>query len=190
MGMLPLAWLSDRGEEPAAETVRLQLPDALECSPALAASRAEPGLRVQHGRQRNELHPSAGSSAGIFEEQNLGILEWKDSLDAADRANSQPRPEVLRHGRGSTTHRRAAIWPKSSTRSVHLIRERFQIWGQIQALTGEGRLSGVVLLALPVVLFLVVYRLNPDLYVKVLFTDPMGKKMLAGAVVMQFSGPW
>ena len=31
----------------------------------------------------------------------------------------------------------------------HLIRERFKIWGQIQALTGEGRLSGIVLLALP-----------------------------------------
>ena len=27
----------------------------------------------------------------------------------------------------------------------HLIRERFQIWGQVQALTGEGRLSGIVL---------------------------------------------
>ena len=30
-----------------------------------------------------------------------------------------------------------------------LVRERFQIMGQVQALTGEGRLSGVVLLALP-----------------------------------------
>jgi tight adherence protein B len=31
----------------------------------------------------------------------------------------------------------------------YLVRERFKIWGQIQALTGEGRLSGIVLLALP-----------------------------------------
>ncbi len=62
----------------------------------------------------------------------------------------------------------------------YLIRERFKIWGQVQALTGEGRLSGVVLLALPPVLFLAVYRLNPD-YIMLLFTDPMGKKMLAGA---------
>jgi len=29
-----------------------------------------------------------------------------------------------------------------------LVRDRFRIWGQVQALTGEGRLSGVVLLAL------------------------------------------
>ena len=54
-------------------------------------------------------------------------------------------------------------------------------------MTGEGRLSGVVLLALPFVLFLAVYQLNPD-YVKVLFTDPMGKKMLTVAVIMQIVG--
>ena len=68
-----------------------------------------------------------------------------------------------------------------------LIRERFQIWGQVQALTGEGRLSGIVLMALPVVLFVAVYRLNPD-YVMVLFSDPMGKKMLAVAVLLQVLG--
>ena len=68
-----------------------------------------------------------------------------------------------------------------------LIRDRFRIWGQIQALTGEGRLSGVVLLALPFVLFMAVYQLNPD-YVMVLFTDPMGTKMLTVAVIMQIVG--
>jgi tight adherence protein B len=68
-----------------------------------------------------------------------------------------------------------------------LIRERFKIWGQVQALTGEGRLSGIVLLALPPALFLAVYKLNPD-YVMVLFSDPMGKQMLAGGVVLQILG--
>lgn len=68
-----------------------------------------------------------------------------------------------------------------------LIRERFQIWGQVQALTGEGRLSGIVLLALPPVLFLAILYLNPE-YVMMLFTDPMGKKMLAGAIVLQLMG--
>ncbi len=65
----------------------------------------------------------------------------------------------------------------------HLIRERFKIWGQVQALTGEGRLSGIVLLALPPVLFVVVYRMNPD-YLMLLFTDDLGKKMLVGGVVI------
>jgi tight adherence protein B len=42
-------------------------------------------------------------------------------------------------------------------------------------------------LALPPVLFLAVYKLNPE-YVTPLFTDPMGRKMLAGGIVMQLLG--
>jgi tight adherence protein B len=68
-----------------------------------------------------------------------------------------------------------------------LIRERFQIWGQIQSLTGEGRLSGIVLLALPPALFLVMLRLNYD-YIMMLFEDPLGHKMLAFGIVMQILG--
>ncbi len=54
-------------------------------------------------------------------------------------------------------------------------------------MTGEGRLSGIVLLALPPALFVAVYKMNPD-YVMVLFTDEMGKKMLVGGLVMQLLG--
>jgi tight adherence protein B len=69
----------------------------------------------------------------------------------------------------------------------YLVRERFKIWGQIQALTGEGRLSGIVLLALPPALFVVMWYLNPG-YSMTLFTDPMGIQMLVGAIVMQLVG--
>ena len=69
----------------------------------------------------------------------------------------------------------------------HLVRERFKIWGQVQALTGEGRLSGIVLLALPPVLFITVYRMNPD-YIQLLFTDDLGKKMLIAGIVSQLVG--
>jgi tight adherence protein B len=69
----------------------------------------------------------------------------------------------------------------------YIVRERFKIYGQIQALTGEGRLSGVVLLALPPVLALVMLYLNPK-YMMLLVTDPMGQQMLAGAIVMQVVG--
>ena len=36
-------------------------------------------------------------------------------------------------------------------------------------------------------LFVAVYRMNPD-YVMLLFTDELGKKMLVGGIVMQFLG--
>lgn len=69
----------------------------------------------------------------------------------------------------------------------YIIRERFKLWGQVQALTGEGRLSGIVLLALPPVLAVVMLYLNPK-YMMLLVTDPMGHQMLGGAIVMQIVG--
>ena len=69
----------------------------------------------------------------------------------------------------------------------HLVRERFKIFGQVQALTGEGRLSGIVLLSLPPALFVVMLRLNYD-YVMMLFQDELGKQMLAFGIVMQILG--
>jgi tight adherence protein B len=68
-----------------------------------------------------------------------------------------------------------------------LIRDRFKLAGQIQALTGEGRLSGVVLLALPPTLFLTMLYINYD-YAMVLFRDETGKKLMAGALVLQLVG--
>ena len=68
-----------------------------------------------------------------------------------------------------------------------LIRERFKLAGQIQALTGEGRLSGVVLLALPPTLFITMLNLNYE-YAMVLFRDPDGRKLMAGALVLQLVG--
>ena len=44
-----------------------------------------------------------------------------------------------------------------------------------------------LLLVLPLELFIAVYRLNPD-YVNLLFTDEMGRKMLATGIVMQILG--
>jgi tight adherence protein B len=69
----------------------------------------------------------------------------------------------------------------------HIIRERFRIMGQVQALTGEGRISGIVLMALPILLFFAVWKLNPD-YVMLLFQDELGKQMVGAAIVLQLLG--
>ena len=70
-----------------------------------------------------------------------------------------------------------------------LIRERFRIQGQVKALTGEGRISGVMLIALPFVLFAAVMYLNPE-YAMQLFNHPTGRLMLTGALVMQIVGAY
>lgn len=69
----------------------------------------------------------------------------------------------------------------------NLVRERFKILGQVKALTGEGRISGIVLMALPPVLFAAVYYLNPD-YVMILFDREEGRKMLFATGFLQVLG--
>jgi tight adherence protein B len=129
--------------------------------------------------------PISGEFSRVFEEQNLGIPMEQSLNELAERIPNLDlkffvTAVILQRQTGGDL---AEILDKIGS----LIRDRFRIWGQVQALTGEGRLSGVVLLVLPLVLFLAVYQLNPD-YIKVLFTDPMGTKMLAIAVVMQVIG--
>ena len=182
-GALPLLWLVWRKKR-RMKLFGKQLPEALEL--IARALRAGHSLGAGFHLVQEEMTAPVGTEFGrVFEEQNLGI-----PMDEALGSLSERIPNldlkffctavVLQRQTGGDL---AEILDKIG----HLVRERFQIWGQIQALTGEGRLSGIVLLALPPVLFLAVYRLNPN-YVMMLFTDPMGKKMLLVAVVMQLLG--
>ena len=134
----------------------------------------------------HEMSPPVSAELGrTFEEQNLGI-PLEEALEGLTKR--VPNLDLKFFATAIILQRQtggdlAEILDKIG----HLVRERFQIWGQVQALTGEGRLSGIVLLALPPALFAVVYRMNPD-YLMLLFTDDMGKKMLVGGVLMQLFG--
>jgi tight adherence protein B len=69
----------------------------------------------------------------------------------------------------------------------YVIRERYRILGQVKALTAEGRLSGVVLIALPFLLFFVMLHIKPS-YVAMLWTHPTGKLWAGVALGMQVLG--
>lgn len=161
-----------------------QLPEALEL--ISRALRAGHSLAAGFNLVGDEMaQPLAGEFARCYEEQNLGI-PLEEALEGM--TTRVPNLDLRFFATAVILQRQtggdlAEILDKIG----HLVRERFQIYGQIQALTGEGRLSGVVLLGLPPVLFIVMYRLNPD-YVMVLFTDEIGKLMLTGAVFMQLAG--
>lgn len=180
---LPLLWLKMKRRK-RFKQFGAQLPDALE----LIARALRSGHSIGAGfnlvaQEMND--PIASEFTKVFEEQNLGIpidealknmLERIPNLDLKFFATAI----ILQRTTGGDL---AEILDKIG----ELVRERFKIWGQVQALTGEGRLSGVVLLGLPPVLFAAVYKLNPE-YLQVLFSDPMGIKMLVGAVIMQLLG--
>ena len=66
----------------------------------------------------------------------------------------------------------------------HLIRKRFELYMKIAALSAEGKVSAIILFALPLVLGLLLYWMNPE-YIGLLFTDPIGHTMLlTGSALM------
>ena len=67
------------------------------------------------------------------------------------------------------------------------IRERLKIRRQIKVYTAQGRMSGYVLGALPIVTFLIFNILNPT-YESVLYKETMGRYVLVFAVFMQLIG--
>jgi tight adherence protein B len=68
-----------------------------------------------------------------------------------------------------------------------VIRARFKLAGQVRAITAEGRLSGAILGALPIVVGVIITLLNPE-YLKPLFRNPIGLMMVVMAVVLEFAG--
>lgn len=161
-----------------------QLPEALE----LIARALRAGHSLGSGFQlvASEMAEPISTEFGrCYEEQNLGI-PMDEALDSL--ANRVPNLDLRFFATAVILQRQtggdlAEILDKIG----YIIRERFKIFGQVQALTGEGRLSGIVLLALPPALFAVMLKLNYG-YIMMLFEDPMGKQMLAFAIVMQVIG--
>jgi tight adherence protein B len=68
-----------------------------------------------------------------------------------------------------------------------VVRERFKILRQVRVYTAHGRLTGYVLLGLPVVLAFALLFINPG-HINLLFTEPIGRGMLVATVVLQFVG--
>lgn len=71
----------------------------------------------------------------------------------------------------------------------HLIRERVQFGRHVQALTAEGRLSALVLIALPLVMFVYIYFANYE-YISMLWTERVGLILLIGGIVSQLIGAY
>jgi tight adherence protein B len=161
-----------------------QLPDALE----LVARALRSGHSLASGMHvvcQEMPNPIAEEFSYVYEAQNLGIPIEQALRDMLKRMPNMDlkffvTSVIIQRQTGGDL---AEVLDKIG----HIVRERFKIFGQVQALTGEGRISGIILMALPIVLFFTVLHLNPG-YVMTLFTDPLGRKMIAAAAVLQVLG--
>ena len=68
-----------------------------------------------------------------------------------------------------------------------MVRARIRLEQHVKAITAEGRLTGYILVAFPMVLFVISYALNPG-YAGILLRDEMGRQLLAAAVGLQLVG--
>jgi tight adherence protein B len=73
------------------------------------------------------------------------------------------------------------------TRLGYLIRERFQLKGQVKAASAHGRMTAGVLSVLPIVTMLALLFVAPG-YLQGMAADPDGRKLIYGAIGAQLLG--
>jgi tight adherence protein B len=134
----------------------------------------------------NEIsEPVAGEFRQLFEEQKFGLPVRDALLNLTERV---PLVDVkffvtavmLQRETGGNL---AEILDNLS----YVIRERFKILRQVRVHTAQGRLTMVLLMALPPTMVVVMMVLNPG-FIRPLFTDPFGHILIVGGIVLQTIG--
>jgi len=180
---LPFLWLWNKRRSRLAKFAA-QLPDALEL--VARALRAGHSLAAgMHVVAEEMPAPISDEFGRVYEEQNLGITVEDALKNMCERV---PNLDLRFFATSVAIQRQtggdlAEILDKIG----YVIRERYRILGQVKALTGEGRLSGVVLIALPFALFAFMLNTKPD-YVELLWTTELGRKMSVFAIISQIIG--
>lgn len=181
--MLPfvrLTWLRKR----RVEKINEQLPDALDLiSRALRAGHAFSAALAMVGSQAQE--PIAGEFKGTFSEINFGISTQEALLNLASRVPiTDMRYFVMAVIIQLETGGNLA---ELLTMLGNLIRDRFKLFGKIQVLAAEGKLSAYILIALPFCVAGAIHAMNPK-YLEVLVTDALGIRLVVAALIMMAIG--
>ena len=164
--------------------IELQLPDALDMmGRAMRAGHAFATALKMAGDEMSD--PLAGELRTTFDEVNFGIAMPDALMNLARRVPSTDLRYfviavlIQRETGGNLSELLANI----ST----IIRDRIKLLGQVKVLSAEGRMSGWVLGLLPFGAALMIQIANPA-FLEVLYTDPGGRKLLAGAALMMLIG--
>jgi tight adherence protein B len=159
-------------------------PEALDLvSRALKAGHAfATGLKMVADEMPEPIGPEFRKT---FDEQNFG-LPLKDAL-----ANLTVRIPLLDMRFFSTAvliqRETGGNLAEILENLAHVVRERFKILRQVRVYTAHGRLTGYVLLGLPVFLAIALMFINPE-HMELLFHERLGHIMLGATVIMQTVG--
>jgi len=161
-----------------------QLPDVFELmSQGLRAGHSLANAIMLIGQQLPD--PAGTEFARVFHEQNLGIKIEEALQSMARRVGLLDvrffvTAVLIQRQTGGDL---AEVLDNISG----VIRDRIKLFGMVKALTAEGRLSGWVLLALPVLCLGAELVVNPK-YADLLLHEPTGQYMLIAAGISQLLG--
>lgn len=165
-------------------TLNLQLGDALVVM--ANALRAGFGFQQAMDTVRKELPPPISAEFNwALQEMNLGFSQEEALLNLGHRVQSEDLDMLIS---GVIIQRQvggnlAEILDNISS----TIRERSKIRREVKILTAQGRLSGLIIGLLPVILIAVMLVINPD-YFNVMLRDTRGIFLLCTAVVFEIIG--
>ena len=164
--------------------IESQFPEALEfVSRAMRAGHAfSVSLEMLH---KEFPEPISGEFRRTFEEQNLGL-----PLDVALEKLGKRVPLIDVHFFVSAVllqKRTGGNLAELLDNLAYLIRERFKLRGQVRAISAHGRISGLILSMIPMVVAIMMFYTNPD-YIMFFVNDPTGKIMMVVCIALQFLG--
>ena len=179
----PVLWLRHRRSS-RLRKFEEQFPEALDLlSRALRAGHA---FQTAMGMVADELQPPVGLEfKKAFEQQTFG-LPLKDAL--GQLSERVPLMDMRFFVTAVAIQRETGgNLAEILDNLASVVRDRFKILRQVRVHTAHGRFTGYVLLALPAALGVVLSFISPD-HIRTLFTVPMGRSMILGAMVMQTIG--
>jgi tight adherence protein B len=180
---LPLLWALQKRYR-RFNTFEQMMPEALDL--IVSALRAGHGLTSALATVAKEMPDPIGVEFGqCFSEQNFGLELRAAMLNLAERVPTQDVRIVVT---AILVHKESGgNLAEILEKVAHIIRERFRLKRQVRVHTAQGRLTGWILAVLPVVLGVALYLVKPDA-MRVLWTKPLGIRMLYGAGVMTVIG--
>ncbi len=129
--------------------------------------------------------PVGEEMSRVYDKQKIGIPLHEAALDATKR---MPLTEMQMFATGLAIQAQTgSSLSEVLTNLANVIRARFRLKRKIVALSSEAIASASIIGALPILVALGLYFLNPD-YIMILFTTPTGKWLVAGAVVWMSMG--
>jgi len=183
LAMLPVLRLF-RMRSRRIQKIGAQLPEALDMiARALRAGHAFPAAIAMVGNEAQE--PIASEFKITFDEINFGITTPTALLNLAARV---PIPDLRYFVLAVMIQlETGGNLAELLTMLANLIRERFKLYGKITVLAAEGKLSAYILVALPFFLAVALQAINPG-HLDVLFTDPVGIRLVLTSLIMMVVG--